>query len=74
MAKRGTVVRSINDADGWRCVDVIEVTAGVFAFRSYRRDPEDPRGWGPLEPLSAERFDSVEAAMAAARARYPWLP
>jgi hypothetical protein len=36
-----TVIQSIEDADGLGCVDLIAHPDGTFAFKEFRRDPED---------------------------------
>jgi hypothetical protein len=40
-----TVIQSIEDADGLRCVDLIAHPDGTFAFKEFRRDPEDGGRW-----------------------------
>ena len=40
-----------NDA-GDHCVDVFIRADGNFGFEEYRRDPEDGRGWFPLNRYS----------------------
>jgi hypothetical protein len=39
------VIQSIEDADGLRCVDLIAHRDGTFAFKEFRRDPEDGGRW-----------------------------
>src|SRR5262249_54237285 len=34
---------SLEDADGFRCIDIIERGDGSFGFKEFRRDPEDRR-------------------------------
>ncbi|QBF32009.1 hypothetical protein [Thalassococcus sp. S3] len=67
------VVRSINAEGEMRCVDILRDDAGRFAFREYRRDPEDGRGWGGVGPDLSFVHDSAEAALAAARESVAWL-
>ncbi len=65
------VVRSINDADILRCVDILR-TGGVFSWVECRRDPEDGSGWRRIGvPQGA--FPTQDAAEAAARAAVAWM-
>jgi hypothetical protein len=73
MAHANKVIRSINDGDGLRCVDVFQCPDGGYGFEEYRRDPEDGRGWAPIGHQAARVFDSAGAALAAAREAVGWL-
>lgn len=61
-----------NDA-GDHCVDVFQRDDGTFGFEEYRRDPEDGRGWFPLQRYSSLVFESEEAALARAGMTVAWL-
>ena len=64
------VMRSIEDASGQRCVDLVRGAAG-WAFVECRRDHEDAHGWRRMgEPQGG--YGSQEAALDAARAAVPW--
>lgn len=78
MTGRGTgrrpVVRLSRAApEGHLCVDLFERPDGSFGFEVWRRDPEDPRGWGGAAGHGARSFDSLDAARAAAAEVAPWL-
>jgi hypothetical protein len=45
MGLKPVVIRSIQDATGNRCVDIIHDPDGHFAFVECRSDPEDAHGW-----------------------------
>jgi hypothetical protein len=45
------VLRSINNDDASRCVDVFLRPEGTIGFEEYRRDAEDGRGWFPIGPI-----------------------
>ena len=72
MAKH-RVVHSVNSDDGRRCVDVFRRPDGTYGFEEYRRDPEDPSGWGGAAGYAGLRFADRDAALHAARAAVPWL-
>ena len=48
MAHVNRVLRSINDEDASRCVDIFLRPDGSIGFEEYRRDVEDGRGWFPV--------------------------
>jgi|OM-RGC.v1.033375830 hypothetical protein len=73
MAHARKVVRSVNAPGGAVCVDVFACPDGRFGYELYRRDPEDPRGWGAPAGFGARRFPTAEAALADARDVVPWL-
>ena len=68
-----TVSRSIEAPGGALCVDIFRRPDGSHGFEEYRRDPEDGRGWSMIGFHGAGRYDSAEAALAAARAAVGWL-
>ncbi len=73
MAHENKVIRSINLPGDHVCVDIFQRPDGSFGFDEYRRDPEDGRGWFSIGHHGAERFESVEAAIATAKKRISWL-
>ena len=73
MAHENKVIRSINLPGEALCVDLFQRPDGSHGFETYRRDPEDGRGWYPVGHTGAERFADAAAALAAARDAVPWL-
>ncbi len=67
------VLRSVNNDDATRCVDIFVRPDGSFGYEEYRRDPEDPRGWGGAAGFGDVRFDTSEATITAALGAVPWL-
>ena len=70
---RPLVLRSLENGDGTRCVDLFRRADGTFGFEEYRRDPEDPRGWSGAAGYGERRFDDEETAVNAARSAVGWL-
>ena len=68
-----TVARSIESADGLRCVDVFRAGDGRYRYDEWRRDPEDPAGWRPTGAGGAAAFDGPEDAVRAAERQFGWL-
>jgi hypothetical protein len=56
-----------------RCVDIFLRPDGTFGFEEFRRDPEDRGAWTPVAYFSGQEYASEQDALAAARARVPWL-
>lgn len=67
------VLASIEDATGDRCVDIIRLIDGQFAYRECRRDPEDPHGWRYLSDAAPSAFDTKAAARKAAGQAVGWM-
>ncbi|EBA12923.1 hypothetical protein [Roseobacter sp. CCS2] len=67
------VLASIEDASGDRCVDIIRLSDGQFAYRECRRDPEDGHGWRYLSAAPPAIFDSEDAARKAAMRDIGWM-
>ena len=67
------VLSSIEDATGDRCVDILRLGNGQFAYRECRRDPEDSHGWRYLSAADPECFDSEAAAREAACDNVGWM-
>ncbi len=70
---KNVVVRSINAADGGRCVDIFRRPDGSFGFDEFRRDVEDARGWFSIGGYGDRVFASEDAALRAARSTIVWL-
>jgi hypothetical protein len=73
VAHTNKVLRSINNEDASRCVDVFRRPDGSIGFEEYRRDQEDNRGWFPIGGHAARVFESEGAALEAAKAEVVWL-
>jgi hypothetical protein len=56
-----------------RCVDIFARPDGTFGFEEFRRDPEDGGTWTPIAFYSGQDYGTEAEALAAARARVPWL-
>ena len=69
---RPVVRRSIEDAGGTRCVDLVE-RDGRFGWSECRRDPEDGHGWRRMQPLEDFPHADADAALEEARGAVPWL-
>lgn len=67
------VVRSLESSDGGRCVDLFRRADDTFGFEEFRRDPEDPRGWGPAGAFGHRVFATENDALAAAVDSVGWL-
>ena len=70
---RPLVLRSVETADGDRCVDIFRRADGSFGFEGYRRDAEDTSGWFRVTQFGEQRYDSECAAVGAARRAFPWF-
>jgi hypothetical protein len=67
------VLTSLEDADGFRCVDIFERPDGTLGFKEFRRDPEDAGRWTLVGDYSHECYSTKDEALLAAAARVPWL-
>lgn len=67
------VLASIEDETGDRCVDIIRLPDGQFAYRECRRDPEDGHGWRYLSEAPPPMFDTEAAARDAAARDIGWM-
>ena len=73
MTVRHLVIKSLENPDGGRCVDIFRRDDGTFGFEAYRRDVEDPRGWFPIGRYGGQPYPTeIEAREAAAR-QITWL-
>ena len=67
------VVKSLEDADGFRCVDILERPDGTFSFKEFRRDPEDAGRWTLLGDYSQHSYATKDDALRAAATNLAWL-
>ncbi len=67
------VVRSLNDATGQRCVDIVRDSTGGFRYVECRRDPEDPQGRRAIRPADGPGFATEKQALSAAVSAIGWL-
>jgi hypothetical protein len=67
------VLVSLEDTDGFRCVDVFQRHDGSFGFKEFRRDPEDSGQWTLVGDYSYQVYPTQEAALQAARTALPWF-
>ena len=67
------VVASLENAEGTRCVDLIERDDGSFVFNECRRDPEDGGRWTLIAEYTSTAYPTRDAVTRAAAARIPWL-
>jgi len=74
MAKAETVLASIENDDGSRCVDIFRRPDGTFGFEEYRRDPEDQGRWSHAGNFGRRIFAARAEAEAAAAVAVGWLP
>ncbi len=72
-ATKPTVLTSLKDPEGQRCVDLFQRADGSFGFREFRRDPEDRGGWTPARDYSHLRYETKDAALRSAAASLGWL-
>jgi hypothetical protein len=68
-----SVVSSLEDFGGFRCVDVLRHPDGTFFFKEYRRDPEDGGRWTLIGDYSSRRYASEEEALTGAAASLGWF-
>ena len=71
---RSKAIKSLEDADGFRCVDILERADGTFSFKEFRRDPEDGGRWTLVSDYSHHSYPTKDDALRAASATLAWLP
>ncbi len=71
--KTWTVLRSIENQDHDRCVDLFKRPDGTFGFEEFRRDVEDAGRWTPVQGYAALSYRDQTAAQAAAIKAVLWL-
>jgi hypothetical protein len=67
------VLRSIENDEHNRCVDLFRRLDGSFGFDEFRRDPEDMGAWTATAFFSAVSYASEDDALGAAVSAVPWL-
>ncbi len=70
---RPVVLKSFEDADGFRCVDIFRRADGTFGFKEFRRDPEDAGRWTLVEDFSHFVFPAESEAIDAAAREVAWF-
>jgi hypothetical protein len=70
---RAKVVKSLEDADGFRCVDILERPDGTFSFKEFRLDPEDAGRWTLLGDYSQHSYATKDDALRAAATNLAWF-
>jgi hypothetical protein len=70
---RAKVVRSLEDADRFRCVDIFERPDGTYGFKEFRRDPEDAGRWTLVVDYSHHSYATKEDALRMAASILPWF-
>jgi hypothetical protein len=71
--KSWVVLKSIENDQHDRCVDLFRRPDGSFGFEEFRRDVEDAGAWTPVAFYSGTAYATREAALSAAVARVVWL-
>jgi hypothetical protein len=70
---RPTVLTSLEDADGFRCVDIFVRLDGTFGFKEFRRDPEDAGRWTLVGDYSHHIYRTKDEALRAAASSLRWF-
>ena len=73
MSRRPLVLTSLESADGFRCVDILQRADGSFGFKEFRRDPEDAGRWTLVGDYSNRIYPTKDAAVGDAASLIPWL-
>tara|TARA_R110002110_G_scaffold131923_1_gene313037 strand:+ start:247 stop:483 length:237 start_codon:yes stop_codon:yes gene_type:complete len=73
MLQKNRVLKSINNEDESRCIDIFLRADGTFGFEEFRRDFEDSRGWFPVGFFGDQVFCSEGDAKSAAVVKVVWL-
>jgi hypothetical protein len=68
-----TAIKSIEDAERLRCIDLIAHADGTFGFKEFRRDPEDAGRWTLISDYSALNCTTEEEAWRRAAAAIRWF-
>lgn len=66
-------IKSLEDDEGLRCVDIVEREDGAYAFKEFRKDREDMGRWLLVRDFSSAAYSSPDEAIIAAASRIPWL-
>ena len=70
---RPVVLKSYEDADGFRCVDIFRRSDGTFGFKEFRRDPEDGGRWTLVGDFSHLSYPAESEALDAAAQEVSWF-
>ena len=73
MAHKNKVIRSINLAGEYICVDIFLRPDGTYGFYEFRRDPEDPNGWFSTGHFGDQVFGDADTALIKAKSSVRWL-
>ena len=71
--KSWVVLRSIENSEHNRCVDLFRRPDGRFGFDEFRRDVEDAGAWTPVAYHSGAAYSSMDDALGAAVKAVVWL-
>ena len=71
--KKHIVVRSINNFDKTRCVDIFKRENNTFGYQEYRRDLETNEGWYRVGFMEDKIFTHQEDAYKHAYESVGWL-
>ena len=71
--KSWVVLRSIENGEHDRCVDLFRRPDGSFGFDEFRRDVEDAGLWTPVAYHSGAAYCSTDDALSAAVKSVVWL-
>jgi hypothetical protein len=55
------------------CVDIFRRADGTYGFDTFRRDPEDQRGWYSIGHFGDQTYDSEHLATSAAVQAVDWF-
>jgi len=73
MQQKNRVLKSINNEDESRCVDIFLRGDNTFGFEEFRRDFEDSRGWFPVGFFGDLVFVCEGEALGQAAVKVKWL-
>jgi len=73
MWQKNRVLKSINNEDESRCVDIFLRGDNTVGFEEFRRDIEDNHGWFPIGFFGDLVFDCEGEAMGQAVLKVKWL-
>jgi hypothetical protein len=71
--KSWVVLRSIENGEHDRCVDLFRRPDDSFGFDEFRRDVEDAGAWTPVAYYSGAAYSSMDDALGAAVKAVVWL-
>ena len=71
--RRPVVLTSLEDADGFRCVDIFQRADSSFGFKEFRRDPEGAGMWTLVGDYSERVYATKDAALSDAVSYITWL-